>query len=98
MIELGEDFNGIFDDGNFSESLSRFQVKYPPSRNPYKCFPPPRLLMSPPAINRPRSLMSMYFTKKNLNLQQFLLQIYLWNKSMLFNVYEISIPCREHLG
>ena len=38
MIQLGEDLDGIFDDGNFP-TLSRFQVKYPPSRNPYKCFP-----------------------------------------------------------
>ena len=47
-IQLGEDLNGIFDDRNFLKTLSRFQVKYPQSPNPYKCFPPSRLFMSPP--------------------------------------------------
>ena len=41
--------------------------------------------------------MSMYFTKNDFNLQQFYYKIYLWNKSTLFDVYEISIPSEWHL-
>ena len=41
--------------------------------------------------------MSMYFTKNDFNLQQFYYKIYLWNKSTLFDVYEISIPPEWHL-
>ena len=90
MIQLGKDFNGIFDDGNSPKTLSRFQVKYPPSRNPYKCFPPSQSLNVPQPLTD-RAAWCWCILLKEFKSSKVLLQIYLWNKDMLFNVYNVLI-------